>query len=372
MTTEQIYTLVNAVNAQAFGSSALAVTDAASLVSLGNVVLSSSTNTEAFLNTLVQRIGKTIMDFRRYRNRLSDMVLDDFEYGAILQKIKVHMPEAVADPAFDLIDGQSIDPWTVYKPDVEQKLFVTRTPYMFAITISDHSLKEAFTSAEAMGGFVSAVMGEMRNAVEVALENLGRVTFNNMIAEASGTSRVIDLVSEYNSNSGSGQTLTAKTAMFDPAFLAYAIRRINETFDMMQSMTSLFNDGSVERFTPREDVRVKMLSAFVRAAQTVVQYSAFHEELVSVDKTFEIVPFWQAAQTPSAINVERASDSAATSVNNIIAIAHDRDALGIYQIDERIASTPINPKGLYYTVYNHQRQLWFNDESENFVVFTLN
>lgn len=370
MTTEQIYTLVNAVNQQAYGSTALTVTDAASLVSLGNVVLSSSTNTEAFLNTLVQRIGKTIMDFRRYRNRLSDMVLDDFEYGAILQKIKVHMPEAVADPAFDLIDGQSIDPWTVYKPDVEQKLFVTRTPYMFAITISDHSLKEAFTSAEAMGGFVSAVMGEMRNAVEVALENLGRVTINNMIAEASGTSRVINLVSEY--NTAAGQSLTAATAMFDPAFLAYAIRRINETFDMMQSMTSLFNDGSVERFTPREDVRVKMLSSFVRAAQTVVQYSAFHEELVSVDRTFEIMPFWQSAITPGNINVTRASDETNTTVSNIIAIAHDRDALGIYQIDERVASTPINPKGLYYTVYNHQRQLWFNDESENFVVFTLN
>ena len=40
MTTEQIYTLVNAVNSQAFGSTALAVTDAASLVALGNTVLS--------------------------------------------------------------------------------------------------------------------------------------------------------------------------------------------------------------------------------------------------------------------------------------------------------------------------------------------
>lgn len=370
MTTEQIYTLVNAVNQQAFGSTALAVADAASLVSLGNVVLSSSTNTEAFLNTLIQRIGRTIMDFRRYRNRLSDMVLNDFEYGAILQKIKVHMPTAKSDPAYDLIDGQSIDPWTVYKPVVDQKLFVTRTPYMFAITISDHSLKEAFTSAEAMGGFVSAVMGEMRNAVEVALENLGRVTINNMIAEADSTSRTIDLVTEYNAATSS--SLTSTTAMFDSAFLAYAIRRINETFDMMQSMTSLFNDGSVERFTPREDVRVKMLSSFVRAAQTVVQYAAFHEDMVSVDNTFEVMPFWQAAQTPGSVLVERASDSTQVGVDNVIAIAHDRDALGIYQIDERIATTPINAKGLYYTTYNHQRQLWFNDLSENFVVFTLN
>lgn len=368
MTTNQIYSIVNSVNSQAFGSSALTVVDAQGLVSLGNSVLSSSTNTEAFLNTLVQRIGRTIMDFRRYRNRLADMVMDDFEYGAICQKIKVQMPQAVTDPAYALTDGSSVDPWIVYKPTVSQKLFVTRTPYMFAQTIQRETLKEAFTSAENMGAFISAVMGEMRNAVEVSLENLGRTTLNNMIAERS--SNTIDLVSDYNTATSS--TLTAATAMFNAPFLAYAIRRINETFDMMQSMTKLFNDATIERFTPREDMRVKLLSSFVRAAETVVQYAAFNEELVSVDKTYEKIPFWQSAQTPGSINIERASDGTATTISNIIGVVHDRDALGIYQIDEEAATTPINPRGLYYTTYLHERQLWFNDLSENFVVFTLN
>lgn len=372
MNTEQIYTLVNGVNSQAFGQSALTVVDAQGLIALGNVVLSSSTNTEAFLNTLLQRIGRTIMDYRRYRNRLSDMVLDDFEYGAILQKIKVKMPEAVEDPAYDLTDGQSVDPWVIYKPDVVQKLFVSRTPYMFAQTISRHLLKEAFTSAEAMGGFISSVMGEMRNAVEVALENLGHVAIANMIAEGSGSARVINLVTEYNAAASPATPVTAATALFDPAFLAYAVRRINETFDMMQSLTSLFNDGSVERFTPREDMRVKVLSRFQRAAQTVVEYAAFHEDLVSIDNGYETLPFWQSAQTPDAINIEKASDGTATNIANIIAIVHDRDALGIYQIDEEVQTSGLNPRGLYYTTFMHERQLWFNDLSENFVAFTLN
>lgn len=370
MTTQQIYQLVNDVSKQAYGSQALTVVDAQSLVALGNNVLSSTNNTECFINTLLQRIGRTIMDYRRYRNRLADMVIDDFEYGAILQKIKVKMPEAMTDPSYDLVDGQAVDPWTVYKPEAVQKLFVSRTPYMFAQTISRHNLKEAFTSAEAMGGFVAAVMGEMRNAVEVALENLGRTTINNFIAEAAGGTRTINLVTEYNTETG--ETVTATSALHDPAFIAFAIRRINETFDMMQSMTSLYNDGSVERFTPREDARVKMLSRFKRAAETVVEYAAFNEELVRVDNTFETVPFWQAAQTPANIKVERSSDGTETTVNNIIAVVHDRDALGIYQIDEEVATTPVNAKGLYYTTYMHERQLWFNDLSENLVVFTLN
>ena len=367
MTTNQIYSIVNDISAQSFGAQALTVVDNQGLISLGTTVLSSSTNTEAFLNTLAQRIGKTIMDFRRYRNRLADMVLDDFEYGAILQKIKVHMPQAEADESYGLTDGSSVDHYKIAKPNVTQKLFVTRTPYQFKITIQRVHLKEAFTSAEQMGSFIGAVFGEVRNAIEICLEGLGRNAIANFVAE---TSNKVDLVTEYN---GLVSTpVTSADALLDDAFVRYAISRINETFDMMQSMTSLFNDGSVERFTPREDMRVKLLSQFVRRAQTTTQYAAFHEELVAVDNSFEILPFWQAAQTPGSILVERASDGTSTGVDNIIAIVHDRDALGMYKKDEEVVTTPINAAGLYYNTFWHLQELWYNDLSENFIYFTLN
>lgn len=367
MDTNQIYTIVNDVNSQAFGSSALAVVDAQGLIALGNTVLSSSTNTEAFLNTLAQRIGKTIIDYRRYKNRLADMVLDDFEYGAILQKIKVHMPVAESDESYDLINGQSVDHYKVAKPVVSQKLFVTRTPYQFKVTIQREHLKEAFTSPESMGGFIGAIFGEVQNAIDLSLENLGRTTINNMIAESA---KEVALVTEYNAETG--ETLTADTALHSKEFLAYAISRINETFDLMQNMTKLFNDGSVERFTPRDDMRVKLLSKFVRRAETVVQYAAFNEELVRVDNTYEKMAFWQSAQTPDSISVERASDGVEKTVNNIIGIIHDRDALGMYRRDEFVLTTPVNAAGAYYNQYWHEKQLWFNDLSENFVYFTLN
>lgn len=368
MTTTQIYALVNAVNAQAFGSTALAVVDTNSLVSLGTTVLTSSTNTEAFLNTLAQRIGKTIIDFRRYRNRLAGMVLDDFEYGAILQKIKVQMPAAESDESYDLIDGNTVDHYKIAKPTVIQKLFVSRTPYQFRITIQREHLKEAFTGPEQMGGFISAIFGEVRNAIEIALENLGRACINNFIANTAGTAREIKLTTEYLNETG--VTLTPLTALHDDAFMNFAVARINETFDMMQSMTSLFNDGTVERFTPLEDMRVKVLSKFNRRAQTVTQYAAFHEQLVSVDHDFEIMPFWQSSQTPADIYAKNSTDTG-VNVENIIAIVHDRDALGIYKKMEEVATTPVNAAGLYYNQYWHEKQLWFNDLSENFVFFTL-
>lgn len=375
MNTTQIYQLVNEVNAQAYGETALAVADTAGLISLGNVVLTSTANTESFLNALVQRIGRTIISFRAYRNKFTDMVRDDFEMGAILQKIRVKMPDAQSDPAYDLEDGESVDPWTVYKPEATQKLFVTRAPYMFAVTIAREQLKEAFTTESAMGAFISAIFGQVRNALEVSLENLGRLAITNMIAEA-GAGQEIKLVTDYNTELSleGADAVTAATAMSNPDFLRYAVSRIKSASDYLTDMGTLYNDGTIETFTPREYQRLKVLSDFERRLETVVQYSAFNEEMVRLD-AFDMVNFWQAqddAGNRDAINIKRASDGTAVTKANIVAVLYDRDALGMYRTDEDVLTTPVNAKGMYYNTFYHLKQLWFNDKSENFVYFTLN
>lgn len=385
MDTNQIYTIVNEVNAEAFGSTDIDVIDAQGLVSLGDTVLSSSTNTESFLNTLVQRIGRTIISFRQYRNKLGDMVLNDFEYGAILQKIRVHLTEAETDPAYDLTDGESVDPWTINKPDVEQKLFVTRTPYMFSVTIARKQLREAFLSEASMGAFIGAVFGQVRNSIEVSLESLGRACIANMIGEftpatpdggeATTLNHEVALCTLYNTERGFESTdagyVDEDTALFDPDFLRYAVSVIKSYSDMFTDMSVLYNDGSIETFTPREDQRLKVLSRFERVLESVVQYSAFHDEMVSLS-AYDTLNFWQSAQDPSYVMVERASDGAQVIKTHIVAVLHDRDALGIYKRDEDVLTTPVNAKGLYYNTFYHQIELWFNDTSENFVYFTLN
>lgn len=378
MDTNQIYSLVNSAAQQALGESALAALDAQSLVALGNTVLSSSTNTEAFLNTLCQRIGKTIFAYREYRNKFSDFVMDDFEMGAILQKISFNLFQAEEDPSYELTDGESVDMYEISKPVVDQKLFVKRTPYMFHVTIARELLKEAFTSVGAMDSFIGYVFGVMRNSIEYSLENLGRLTLANMVTEAAKTtSREIKLLTEYNSIIGAGggegspAALTAANALYDEGFLRYAIGRINMVSDAMTDMSIEYNDGSIERFTPYADQRVILLNEFRRLAETQVQYAAFNKNLVSVDGAFQTVNYWQAQQTPRNITVKRASDGLSTSIDNLIGVIADRTAFGVYQSDEDVLTSPVNAAGRYYNTFYHLKRLWFNDVSENFVVFTL-
>ena len=372
MTTEQIYTLVNEVNAEAFGDNALTAVDTSTLISLGNTVLSSSTNTEAFLNTLAQRIGRTILRYRDYRNKLGDMVLNDFEYGAILQKIKVVMPQAEEDQMYDLVDGQAIDHYVVAKPTVDQKLFVTRTPYQFKITIQRETLKEAFLSDSAMGSFIGVIFGEVRNAIEVSLENLGRITLATAIAECSGTTRMIDLRTMF--NAAYSASYSVEDFVATPDCMRFAMKVINNVIDCMQDMSVLYNDGSFETFTPKEDLRCKMNSLFMRGLETTVEYAAFHDQFVRPDIDVTTINYWQSSQAGSqtSVNIVRPSDSASVSVDNVVCLLHDRDAMGVYKIDEEVLTTPVNAAGAYYNTYWHEKQLRFIDLSENFVCFTLN
>ena len=377
MNTEQIYGLVNSVVDQAIGDSGIVAVDTSSLVSLGDVVLSSSTNTEAFLNTLAQRIGKTIIRYRMYRNKLSDLVVDDFTFGAIVQKIRIQMPEAEADQSYGLTDGSSVDHYEIAKPTVDQKIFVTRTPYQYKLTIQQAHLKEAFTGEDAMGRFISAVFGELRNAIEKGLEELGRTCISTAIVVVDGSSnQTIDLVTEYNSL---GHSLTAgPDVMEDKDFMRWAIARINQVYDYMQDMSVLYNDTSIPTFTPEEDIRFKCHSDFVRKAQMVLQADTFNKTLVDLP-AYSLINYWQDSQVGDKYGVKQdrpdplnPGQTTTVTVDNVIGVMYDKDALGTYKKDEIAATTPLNAAGLYYNTYYHEKQLWFYDPSENLVVFTLN
>ena len=374
MDTYQIYEIVNDVAQQTMGESAIAATDTASLVAMGNAVLSSSTNIEAFIDTLVQRIGRTIISYRPYKSKLGLLAVSDMTMGAIMQKIKVKMPQAVEDVTTQLEDGESIDQYIISKPKATQKLFVKRTPYTFFITIQKKWLREAFTSESAMGSFIAAIYGEVENALELSQENLARLCMANFMATISETpARVINLRTEFYNITGQGPS--AQEFMLREDCLRFALGRMNNIAKKMQTMSVLYNDGSETRHTPAADQRFVSLVDFQTALETQVQWAAFHEQYVQKQNGIE-VPYWQSAQSPMDINLIIEGDDAeqeeSHTLSNIVAFIHDRDALGTYRKDVEVATTPLNARGMYTNQFWHMNDLYFNDVTENGVIFTLN
>ena len=371
MDTTQIYAIVNEIASQAMGEKALAAVDAQGLIAMGNTVLSSSGNTEPFLNTLLQRIGRTIFSSRVYKNKFAMDNRSAMEWGAIVQKYSFVMPDAIEDPSYNLTEGKSVDQWKVYKGEVKRKIFVSRTPFMFQLTTPRYQLKEAFVGPAEMGAFLAGRNTAVRNRIEKSLEDLGRTAHNNMIAE--NDSRAVNLVTLYNTEKGlsGGDVLTAQTAMLNEEFMRFAISVIKQYIDELTDFSKLHNDGTIERFTPVDRQKLKVLSRFERRLETTVQWAAFQKEMVSL-YDYSTVNYWQAEQTPMNINIERASDGTAKTINNIVATLSDVDSWGTYAEEEDVLTTPVNAVGAYYNTAWHMKPLYFNDTSENFVYFTLN
>lgn len=373
----QIYDLCNQIFQQMTGRTDIAAVDSASLVAMGNEVSNLGKN-DLWLNTLARRIGLTIDSYRAYRNKFSDLYRTQVEWGALVQKLTVEMPDAVADDMYKVgqMNGQALDHYIINNPKAKQKIFDKETPYSFFITMQEKMLTEAFLNAGAMSSFVNQVFGKVQNKIEVVLEDLARVALVNMMCNLS-TKQEIKLVTLYNSRTGS--TLNSQTALFDHGFMCFAIGMMNNIASKLETMSVLFNADSYDRFTPKSEQRFYVLADFITQLETVVQYAAFGPQYVN--KPVDIaVPYWQGVKEGEDVNdiaviskvIGKVDSKVDKTIENVVAVLFDREAIGTFRQEEKVLTTPVNARGAYYNTFWHEKQMWFNDMSENAVIFTLN
>lgn len=373
----QIYSIVNSVASQSMGSAAISAVDASSFIALGNSVLSSQTSTDAYLNTLVDRIGKTIFSIRAYQAADRDIVREPFEYGCILQKIYVDMPEARVNNSWNIgSNGYTPEFAPVIKPTVKQKLFNAISTWEVAVTIPDEILKTAFTSETAMAVFIDAIFTAMENMMQLAMENNINITRAAFIARklnANNTCGAINLLANYNHLTGG--SLTVATCLRDLGFLKYASQQIKLWTDRMIKMSTLFNDEQgYKRHTPKDLQVLDVLADFATSSDIYLQANTYHDELVKMPY-YNVVPYWQgsgegyAFDDTSAVNIKI---DANTTVNKsgVLAVLFDHDAMGV-TIKDRRATTERNNHDEYTNYYNKANIGYFNDMSENGIVFYI-
>lgn len=385
METVQIYSLLNNVNQQSEGKIDVTVTDTSSFVSLGDSVLSSSTNTEPFLNSLCQLIYKDIVEGRAYKSNLRSLMKGTAQWGTIVRKISVDMPELVEEKAVPLANGPAPDQYQIALPVVHQYLFVKRTPYSAYISIQRTWLKEAFRSEADMDAFISMVFLKIQNRLELSIENLTKMSIANYIGLAK-QKQTFNLVSMYNDEkdlTGTPDAIAVGiSALHNADFMRWAVGIIKEVMANISNMSTLYNYEAEERFTPYANQHLMMLSRFKTQLETTALYGAFNEEYVNVAKK-EIIPHWQGSGTSpmdfsmqSKVNVNvanpHAEGSKGVEIENVVAVLFDDNAAGAYRQIEQVATTPLNARTLHTNTWFHEQQMWFNALDENFVVFTLN
>jgi hypothetical protein len=380
MEVKQIYEFVNDTVKEVLGDEALVQEDLSNIVDIGNAVFDGNAF-DKYVRSLVNHIGRVIFVNRKYNGSAPSVLMDGWEYGSILQKISSEMPEAEENESWELIDGASYDPNIFRKPVAEQKFFNKKTTFEIDRSITEKQVKQSFSSAEQLNGFISMLYNEVDKAMTVMTDNLIMRTINNFIGETlhnafpdgtyTGTHiRAVNLLAEYNTQYGT--QLTKDKCMVDPAFIRFAAYRMGLYKDRLARISTLFNVGGAQRFTPNDMLHFVTLSDFNTAANIFLQSDVYHNDYVRLPKS-ETIPFWQGSGTDysfsnvSAINIKTTSGDT-VSIDGVLGAMFDRDALGVANFERRI-TTNYNPKAEFTNYFYKQDAQYFNDLNENFVVF---
>ena len=405
MEVKQIYSLINSVSSEVLGKTGIVAEDLTGIVDLGTEVFNQNA-VDNYVKSLVNHIGKVIFVNRPYAGKVPSVLMDAWEFGSVLEKISADVPEAEENDTWNLTDGTSYDQDVFHKPTVTAKFFNSKVTFEVPVSITERQVKESFSSAAQLNGFISMIYAAVEKSMTIKTDALVMRTISNMIAEtvladaqdfgataagdmtganlaSASTARCVNLLKLYNDKffpatpgspdpTPNPNALTAEKAITDPDFIRFASYVMGTYADRMQSISTLFNVGGKERFTPKDMLHVVLLSDFAKAAQTYLYSDTFNRGDVLLPQA-ETVPFWQGSGTAydfastGKINVKESKGKAVT-VTGVLGVMFDRDALGVCNLDRRV-TTNYNAKAEFFNNYYKFDAGYFNDTNENFVVF---
>ena len=383
MTINQIYELVNAATSEILGESTVIAEDLSNVVDIGTEIFNANA-VDNYVRSLVNHIGRVIFVNRPYAGNVPSVLMDGWEYGSVLEKITADLPEATENESWELTDGASYDPNIFYKPTVYAKFFNKRVTFEIPMSFTERQVKESFSNATQLNGFLSMLYNAVDKAMTVKVDALVMRTINNMVGEtiyadyasASLSSKsgvkAVNLLYIYNQRFS--KSLTASAAITDPDFIRFAAYEMGVMSSRLSKISTLFNIGGKDRFTPSDLLHVVMLSDFRKAANVYLQSDVFHDQFTALPNSEE-VPYWQGSGQEYAfadisnIKITTASGNS-IDASGILCVMFDRDALGVTNLDRRV-TTNYNPKAEFYNNWYKFDAGYFNDTNENFVVFCV-
>jgi len=378
MKIKQVYEIVNDATKQVLGETAVVQEDLSDVVSIGEQIANANLY-DKYVGALVNRIAKNIFSIRAYSGRAPKVLMDSWEFGSIVQKVHMQLPDAEENESWELVDGAVYEQDQFYKPNVFVKLWNQKTTFEIPISIAEEQLKQSFLGAEEMNRFISMIYLAVENSLTLKFDTLIMRTINNFIGATindNSATRVVKLLTEYNTIYGT--TLTNTKALYDKDFLRYCAYRIKQVATRMSTYSTLFNIGGTQKHTPRDVLRIVMLDYLDAGVSAFLQSDTFHDELVKLPEA-DVVSCWQGTGTgyaladASKVDVQvlnNAGTKVSVSQSYIVACLFDRDALGVTALNKRVKEH-YNAKAEFFNYWYKEDAGYFNDYNENFVVFVV-
>ena len=396
LTFEQVSTVLTSIVKQATNQTVLTPTDTASFVSVAQIALRA--DRDAVMNAISNVLARTIFSIRPYSAKMTGLEMDSFRWGNMMRKLSIADEDWQDDPAYAWPatydanqtpatgDGEMIDMWTIKKPNILQTNFYGASVYFDEMTIFEDQLETAFSGPEQLGSFLTLLMTNLSNRLEMSNEGLRRGLVCNAIGALkaeNNSERVIHLLSEY--NAATDESFTQED-IYKPEnfgnFTKWMYARVAEISDLFTANSTMFQTvitgKPVLRHTPVEFQRIYMYSPIIRQIEARVLADTYHDTFLRYADV-ESLAYWQSIKTRDTVSVTpvyTGTDGSVVTgtaqvVENVVGLIFDRDAMGMTIIDRRVLSTGLNTKGMYRNLHIHAKQRVLYDSSEKMALLLL-
>lgn len=383
-----IAAILTEINKMATGQeSSTTIVDTSTFTSVAQATL--MTGPDNYSKAISQVLGRTIFAVRPYDAPMPNLQVTGNDWANHRRKINFCDSDPVTDKAWELTDGQSVDMYEVHKPKVLQTNYYGQTNYSRVYTQADTQMEAAFKGPEELAQFWSSFVLHLSNQIEADRRNLAANLMANHLTGMTVTSpkSVVYLLDEYNAQQGTSLTVqdVYKEANF-PGFAAYAYGRINDISRLLKERSLNWHQNwkigtktyNIMRHTPYDRQHLYLYSGTQSQIDAKVIPQVYHDNLLKY-RDAELITFWQNIDKRDQISATPvittpdgvAKKNPAVKLSNVFGCLLDWDAIGYTPKLSRVVPTPMNARGLYTNFWYHYGWSWYDDFTENSVLFLM-
>lgn len=379
-----VITVLNSIISQATGKSPLTLTSTENFTSVATTALSISTDN--LLSAISQVLSRTIFSIRPYEAKFKGLMQDEIRFGNHVRKLNIGDNDWETDVRYDLTDKQSVDDQIVSVPKILQTNFYGQNIYSRHYTVFRDQLNIALTSEDEFQRFITMIVQNCSDMIEQCHESTARMTLANFIGgKVKGdVNNVIHLVTKYNDVAGTDLTTDTvrQPSNFVP-FIKWAFGYIGYISGMLTERSQKFHinvtEKEISRHTPQNKQKLYLFSEYLKDMDASVLSSVYNDQYLKW-ADHEQVNFWQSIDTPDGININASymkpdgtigTDTTGTATSNIFGVLFDEEAVGITTCGQWSSASRFNARGGYTNFWYHFNDRYYNDFTENGVVFLL-
>ncbi len=322
-----------------------------SIKAIGSIIVGNPTLMNEFISSLVNRIGKVIINDKMYNNPWSMFKKGVLEYGESIEEIFVSMAKPFEyDPAI-----AEKEVFKREKPDIESAFHILNYQKFYKVTVQEADLRQAFINIGGVTNLITKIIDSLYTAAKYD----EFITMKYLIAR-----HILN---------GDMYPVTVPTVSAQNAKdIISIIKGVSNDFEFMNDS---YNMAGVMNVSEKSDQYLIMNSRFDATFDVEVLASAFnmdraqfmgHKVLVDGFGKFDVERLNTLfADDPNFVEI---TAEEMTALNSIPAIIVDRDWFMIYDNLNNFTEQ-YNGQGMYWNYWYHQWKTFSVSTFANGAVF---